>query len=246
MDDETRAAKALGSMLRPSSPTDPFDAARQEEHAARAMQQGEERMRNVQAHLANNPNQPAEPPPRLYAADIGGGSSGGGGSSSAAAASDVPDDSWSSGDVRDWLRKNSIGFNKDDDLPSLIKLAREEAEALAEEARAMAEWEAAQARRGQVISAVSADGADRTWLDAARDGEETARMEMMQAAAAAAAPPVPVVEGRAVKESEVVAPAGAGAVQVVQAVAVPADAVLPAADVPVAGGLPTFMTRMHE
>lgn len=95
----------------------------------------------------------------------------------------------------DWARRRKLARSR---ARKAAEEAEEERLAIEEEERAQAEWEAAQARRGQVVTAVSTSGQRGSVLDAAREGEETARREMLEAAAAAAAERPVVVAGTAV------------------------------------------------
>lgn len=79
----------------------------------------------------------------------------------------------------DWARRRKLARSR---ARKAAEEAEEERLAIEEEERAQAEWEAAQARRGQVVTAVSTSGQRGSVLDAAREGEETARREMLEAA----------------------------------------------------------------
>jgi hypothetical protein len=86
--------------------------------------------------------------------------------------------------IRKWLCDHCISFPEGASLAELEALVAEERAAIAEEEAAMAQYNASMAARGQptVVSAISTCGPSRTVLDEAREGEELARRELMDAA----------------------------------------------------------------
>ena len=158
----------------------------------------------------------------------------------------VPNSSWPIAHVQRWLSERGIAF-EGEDLETLCGLARdaeEERLAIEEEERAMAEWEAAQARRGQVISTVSTSGNAGTVLDTAREGEEIARREMMEAAEAVTNRPM-VVTGVLASEAEPLSPSMVvRGVEVVGAAALSVPVVGVGEHV-VPGGVPAMMNTLR-
>ena len=152
-----------------------------------------------------------------------------------------------------WLRGNSVGFKETDTYEALLEMMVETEAELAEEARAMAEYEQSAANRGQptVISSYGGGrGREVSVLDEARAGEEEARREMMAAAAAAAAGPSAIVSGVAVVgdvggEDETKGSAEQVPVVVVEAVPLPAASALTASDPRrPPGGLPALANML--
>ena len=187
----------------------------------------------VRAFLENNPNESVAEQAGTSAAD-------------ATVVGTVPNSSWPIPRIQQWLRERGIAF-EGEDLETLCGLARdaeEERLAIEEEERAMAEWEAAQARRGQVISSVSTSGNAGTVLDTAREGEEIARRELMEAAEAAANRPV-VVTGVFAGDAEPITPSRVvRGVEVVGAAALAVPAVAVGENV-VPGGVPAMMNSLR-
>ena len=106
----------------------------------------------------------------------------------------------------------------------------------------MAEWEAAQARRGHVVTTVGTHGQRNSVRDTALEGEEIARREMIEAAAEAAALRAAPVVDAAVVESDAVPIAAVPVVDGVQ-VAADSDALPALGGVP--GGVPALMNTLR-